>query len=79
MMYIRAKTGNTFAELTWWVGGDRPLAIEDVILVVEVQADGDELAYIKRNFENLPMRVNKPEVTWYGDDARFIVGNIQRG
>lgn len=43
--------------------------------VTEVQADGDELEYIKLHFTNIPM-ADKRVVCWYGDHAKFIVGNL---
>lgn len=42
---------------------------------LEVQADGDELQFILDHFKNLP-HVLTLSNKWYGDDARFIVGNI---
>ena len=37
--------------------------------------DGDELEYVKTHFSNLPS-VNNYAVKYYGEMARFIVGNI---
>jgi hypothetical protein len=42
--------------------------------VDEVQADGDELEYIRNEFSNLRMSRGRV-VTWFGDDARFIAQN----
>lgn len=42
--------------------------------VVEVQADGDELAHILCSMDGLPT-THKPVQRWFGDDAKFIVGN----
>jgi hypothetical protein len=48
--------------------------------VISVQADGDELQLIRDEcggrWESLPDVVNKRVVNWYGDDAKFIVGNL---
>ncbi|MDO7847594.1 hypothetical protein Q5H92_14585 [Hymenobacter sp. M29] len=50
--------------------------------LISVQADGQELEYIKQAFTNLPMRVGSPQtpgglvVTWYGELAKFIVSNL---
>ncbi len=43
--------------------------------VVEVQADGDELEHIRREFRNLPGRSARV-VRYYGDHAKFIAGNF---
>lgn len=40
-----------------------------------VQADGDELDYIRKRFNNIP-DCNKPVVAWYGDIAKFIACNL---
>ena len=40
-----------------------------------VQADGDELEKIRKNFTSLPM-TNARVVRWHGDFAKFIVANI---
>lgn len=40
-----------------------------------VQADGDELECIKKNFSHIPM-TNGRVVRWHGDFAWFIVSNI---
>ncbi len=42
----------------------------------EVQADGDELEKIRRNFSNIPMSSARV-VRWHGDIARFIVSNFK--
>lgn len=41
-----------------------------------VQADGDELDYIKEKFSNIPFPTHKKAVAWYGDMAKFIVCNL---
>jgi hypothetical protein len=51
-----------------------PFQIQEV---VEVQADGDELAYILNRAVNLPQRPAHCRVqNWFGDDAKWIVSNI---
>jgi len=47
----------------------------DVREVVSVSADGDELEKIRREITGIPMST-KRVVTWFGDDARFIVANL---
>jgi hypothetical protein len=41
-----------------------------------VQADGDELDFILRNFANLPYAYDKLVKTWYGDMAKLIYFNL---
>ncbi|HLX53707.1 MAG TPA: hypothetical protein VKR58_07190 [Aquella sp.] len=45
-----------------------------------VEADAEELLYIVQHFQNLPQSPqygNELKTTWYGDHAKFIVGNIK--
>ena len=44
--------------------------------VVEVVADGDELIYLESNFKNLPTCLYSKRTHYYGDHAKFIVGNL---
>lgn len=44
--------------------------------VAAVVADGDELEYIIKNFAGIPTCVHNRVVSWYGDHAKFIVGNL---
>lgn len=44
--------------------------------VTNAQADGDELEYIKNNFGNIPMALNKRVVEWFDSDAKFIVRHL---
>jgi hypothetical protein len=72
MLSVIHKSGRV---LQWHTGenfaGIRTLSNE----ISNVQADGDELEHIKRNFSNIPM-TNKPVIKWFGDDAKFIVANL---
>jgi hypothetical protein len=43
-----------------------------------VQADGQELQAIRTQLANLPNN-NESVVCWYGDHAKFIVGNLKLG
>ena len=43
---------------------------------VEVQADGDELYHITRCSVFIPHVVAANVMTWFGDDARFILANL---
>lgn len=42
---------------------------------VEIEADGEELAYIIQHFTNVPL-ANRRVVKWTGDFATFIWNNI---
>lgn len=44
--------------------------------IIAVQADCDELDYIKERFANLVYPVHRRVVCWYGDMAKFIVCNL---
>lgn len=83
MMFI-VRRGSKLIE--WHVGEKVP---EDVIVhpggreefyrfqdVSEIQADGDELEYIKTNFSHLPMRNHQRIVQWKGALAQFIYDNL---
>jgi hypothetical protein len=56
----------------WYVGQRKPTNEE---LVVKVQADCTELNYIIDKFENLPYSSASIQ-RWYGDMAKFIIGNL---
>lgn len=58
----------------WHVGEEKPKA--EAQFVTSVQADGDELHHILMEFQNLPQSTHKKVVSWYGDHAKFIVGNL---
>jgi len=42
---------------------------------LQVQADGDELMFINARMPGLPQRIGRSVQRWFGDDAKFIVGN----
>ena len=44
--------------------------------VVSVQADGDELDFIRSACDQLPISAIKKVQTWRGDLAKFVVENI---
>jgi len=72
MMYIRYKT----ATATFHVNEDTTGLRQTAALVIGVQADCDELEFIRDHFNNLPIPNNKRVVSWYGDLAKFIVANL---
>jgi hypothetical protein len=69
MLYFIFENGRA---VTWHVGEK---ALPRVQEVVEVQADCDELEYIKGKFLNIPI-AKKQVVTWMGDWAKFIARNL---
>jgi len=48
------------------------LSVHDI---VSVQAEGDSLEYILIRFNNLPSCVSEEKMIWFGDIAKFIIGN----
>lgn len=74
-MFIRwSESGYHMGTMEWHVGETIPdLRVSDGTFWV--QADSDELNFIKRHITGLPMR-DASVVRWYGDHAKFIVGNL---
>ena len=79
MLFVIVKTKDKWAtKKTWYVGecvpkmdglnGDR---------CDFVQADGDELLFIKSRFHNLPIVRGNEVVAWTGDLADFIFRNLE--
>lgn len=59
-------------ERPWHIGIPCP----SLICVREVQADCDELEYIRQNFTGIPFH-NGRTVKWSGDFAKFIYDGIK--
>ncbi len=65
-----------------WHVGDGPImgifvpgnALERVVMV---QVDGHELEAVKDQLRYLPGSYTGRVVRWYGDHARFIIGNLE--
>ncbi len=73
MMYIDTESSSK----NWHVG--EPLSIParlDLDRVVSVQADSDELNYLYDRFPDLPRVKDSKVIRFYGDTAKFIVGNL---
>lgn len=72
----------TMKEYRWYVGQDaRITPTDDGITLMEdgiclVQADGDELEYIRNNFINIPFSKTKRVQRWFGQEANFIALNL---
>jgi len=65
-------------ETGWHIGEQNPFQHRhaEIERVIEVQADGDELAYIYNKFNNLPTMPLRRVVRWFGDHAKFIAANL---
>lgn len=48
---------------------------KDPSKVLSVSVDGHELAHIIRNFPNVHTRNGRRVVKFYGEEAKFIIGN----
>ena len=73
MLYINTAAG----EQTWHVGSGHVRAIVDPANVISIQADGDELDAITDKFGVAAVRpTGCLAVCYYGDQAKFIVGNL---
>lgn len=60
----------------WYIGQTlSPAFVTMLKSVVEVQADGDELEFIKESFTNIPFSVRN-HIIWKGEFARFIAENL---
>lgn len=62
----------------WHLGGKNPVPFSEVAGVIEIQADGGELDFIRNHFTGLPDCPRKYVVRYFGDDARFVVGALPR-
>ena len=81
---VKMKSGTI---CTWHIGQTLPpIKIDSV---VSLQADGDELEHIVDQYQcggqrantatycySIPMPMDKPVVTWYGDIAKTIIVNL---
>lgn len=73
MLYINIIAG----EKTWHVGSGPVRDIVHPDNVISIQADGDELDLICERFGVAAIRPRGSNVVrWYGDTAKFIVGNL---
>ena len=77
MMYINYIRPNRelYYTMTWHVGEQSPTHQIETSAVTLVQADGDELLYLKQHFKNIPFS-DRSVNQWFGDMAKFIAGNI---
>jgi hypothetical protein len=75
MLYITTSILGVTKQYRWYVGQKVPIPHECLPYVSEVQADSHELDRIEHHFSNLPFCKSRV-IRWYGDHARFIVGNL---
>lgn len=72
MIYV--ITGNK--EYIWNLGNKLDIPISNV---TEIQADGDELEWIRDSFTGIPDYINARVLNWYDDDAKFIANCLRYG
>lgn len=61
------------SEHGWHVGEKFPFTYEEICLVSELQADGDELMEVLDYCPNIPRSPGRV-IRWFGDHAKFIAG-----
>ncbi len=86
-MALKINSGSkTLPHISEWnIGEEWPGSIRGEFArnVLEITANGDELNMIVLNFAGIPKLNNsdayrgETSLTWYGDDARFIVSALQ--
>lgn len=84
-LYIIHTDGRYNMEAIWHVGESTTMNMPELSTITHIQADGDELEYIKELFRlemtgvphyTIPMPLDRSLVTWYGDFARTIIANL---
>lgn len=77
MLYVVMRDG---AEIRWHVGERFPVLSSSFIdeFVKFVQADGDELDYLRNADLYFTMRLRLSSAVFFGDHAKFIVANVLR-
>lgn len=77
-------------EINWHVGQPKPIPYLEINNIIEIQADGHELEFIKDNFSswiptkkrgniqifNIPFSNSSRVIRWFGDIAKCIVSAI---
>ena len=72
MLHIVRGFTSGVSDVTWHVGEMMNMTLSDVRLVTEIQADGEELIFIRDTFVNLPYACFAMVDRWYGDQAKQI-------
>lgn len=89
-LFIKAKDRGQNIIVIGWFTGEPSILSENKIYdgasakydyvsandVISVQADGDELTYVLNRFSFIPACYGSKTMTWYGDFAKFIAGNL---
>jgi hypothetical protein len=79
MMYIISRRKlNTEEQVCWHVNEPSLIEQEDVKFVTEVQADCDELDWIRERFLHLPIHNRARVQRWFGDHAKFIAAHLAK-
>lgn len=83
MLYIVCREPREETSYQWHVGEKVNSNLAGKIetgtfRVTEIQADCDELQYIRDHFRNLPDCPSMRVVSWRGDWARFIFDHLPR-
>lgn len=75
MMYIILEDRT---KISWQINQSSPSrqVSSRIHRVIEVQADRSELEMIYLQLKNLPEAPDRRMVSWFGDDAKFIVANL---
>ncbi len=73
MLYIVTNNGNEYSR---HIQDDLP-KLEKGEWVLEIQADGHELAVILQQIEGIPNAPQQRVVRWFGDHAQFIYANLK--
>lgn len=74
MLIVRTNDG---CNIPTSVRTRRPFTVPEILSIVHVTADGEDLEYVKEHFSvPIPIPLHRDSVTWFGDHARFIVGNL---
>lgn len=77
---VDSTATSPFLDFTWYINSKlhpivRQRIGEDLSTVSYVQADGDELEWIRENISGIRMNKNRV-IKWTGEDARFIVESL---
>lgn len=79
MFSVTLKDDAPWQAHNWNNGEPKPIKHNQVVDVVEVFASGDELKFIRLAFTGIPdcpMLREDLGITWFGDDAKFIVAHL---
>lgn len=69
MLYFSFKDPS--GDVSWHVGEPVEISLVDIRLVTMIQADEEELMYVRDNMVNLPHALSLSD-RWYGDQAKQI-------